>query len=355
MQDKLINTKPSEPTIIEIVGAIKNWFNFLLNKFKIICIFLVIGGIFGLIYSQYVEKKYIAELSFALEEESSMSSNLGGAAGIASKLGFDISASGGGLFAGSNIIEIMKSRLILEKTLLKSYLVNNKFITLADLYIESYGLKKNFKNLSYPSNLSRDSFSTYQDSSLKIIYKEILENNLNIFQKDKKVGIVSVNVKSVDQNFSKLFCESITSEASAYYIEIKTKKAKINLDILENQVSKLKNDLNFDIFQAANLSDGVYNMNPAYNKKGSPVRYKQIDVQTKTAILIQLMPNLELAKLNLKKQTPLIQVLDKPNFPLEVEKVGTIFAILLYAFLALIIVISYYTIIFLISSKTELN
>ena len=355
MQENLINTKPSEPTIMEIIVAIKNWYIFLLGKLKIVCIFLVIGGLCGLVYSQSVEKKYIAELSFALEEESSMSSNLGGAAGIASKLGFDISSSGGGLFAGSNIIEIMKSRLLIEKALLKRVFINNKYITLADLYLESYGLKKKYKNLSFPYNLSRDSFSIYQDSALKIFYKQILENNLNIFQKDKKIGIVSVIVSSKNENFSKIFCETISSEASAFYIEIKTKKAKINLDILENQVDKLKKELNFDIFQTADLSDGVYNMNPAYNKKGTPVRYKQIDVQTKTAILVQLMPNLELAKLNLKKQTPLIQVLDKPNFPLEVEKVGTIFAILLYAFLALIIILSYYTIIYLLSSKIELN
>jgi hypothetical protein len=38
--------------------------------------------------------------------------------GLASSFGFDLGGSGGGLFTSSNIIELMRSRLVVEKTLL---------------------------------------------------------------------------------------------------------------------------------------------------------------------------------------------------------------------------------------------
>ncbi len=61
---------------------------------------------------------------------------------------------------------------------------------------------------------------------------------------------------------------------------------------------------------------------------------KQFDVQANTAILTQLVTNLEMAKVSLRKETPLIQVIDKPILPLKKEKVGKLKSLILGGFLA---------------------
>jgi len=75
-------------------------------------------------------------------------------------------------------------------------------------------------------------------------------------------------------------------------------------------------------------------MNPALNIKGAPSKKKQIDVQANTAILTQLVTNLEMAKVSLRKETPLIQVIDRPILPLKKEKVGKLKSLILGGFLA---------------------
>ena len=87
---------------------------------------------------------------------------------------------------------------------------------------------------------------------------------MNITQKDKKVSILSIEVKSENEIFSKIFCESLAKETSNFYIETKSKKARINVDILQKQVDSIKFALNGAIAGVASESDNVYNLNPAF-------------------------------------------------------------------------------------------
>jgi uncharacterized protein involved in exopolysaccharide biosynthesis len=60
-----------------------------------------------------------------------------------------------------------------------------------------------------------------------------------------------------------------------------------------------------------------------------PSAKRQIDVQANTAILTQLVTNLEMAKVTLLKETPLIQIIDKPILPLMKETVSRILCLLI--------------------------
>jgi len=83
----------------------------------------------------------------------------------------------------------------------------------------------------------------------------------------------------------------------------------------------------------ANATDNVYNLNPAFNVKGAPSKKMQIDVQANTSILTNLVVQLELAKITLRKETPLIQLIDRPILPLQKQKFGKLKSIILGGFL----------------------
>ena len=57
-------------------------------------------------------------------------------------------------------------------------------------------------------------------------------------------------------------------------------------------------------------------------------------MQANTAILTQLVAQLELSKVSLRKETPLVQLIDRPILPLEKEKIGRIKSSVLGGFLA---------------------
>lgn len=335
-----------EISLKELIQKLQEWVAFLKTQWKLIIGIAALGGIIGFAYASFQKPTYSATTTFVLEEDKG-GGGLGGAMGLASSFGFDLGSGGGDLFTSSNIIELMKSRLVVEKTLLNPVMVAGKEISLADYFIQIKELKKDWAknqtlaNINFPENADRMKFNLLQDSILQTISSDIINNKLTIVQKDKKVSIISLTVKTESELFSKLFCEQLLKETSDFYIETKSKKSRLNVDILQYQADSIRAELNSAITGVATASDNVYNLNPAFNIKRTPSTRRQIDVQANTAILTQLVAQLELSKVSLRKETPLVQLIDRPILPLAKEKVGRLKSLVLGGFLAGFLIVLY--------------
>ena len=345
------NIDNDDISLKEILIKTIEWLSFLKSKWKTIFLVGIIGGIIGLSIALFEKPTYKAVLTFAMEEDKGSTGGLG-ALGIANSLGIDLGGGGGGggAFAASNLAELMKSRLLVEKVLLKPILFNGKNISLAEYYIQINDLRKKWegnpelKNVQFLPNAGRSTFTLQQDFALQQIHNALIDKEkLSIMQKDKKVTILSIIVTSENELFSKFFCENLAKETSDFYIETKSKKSKMNVDILQKQVDSVKSALNNAITGVAFEVDNVYNLNPAFNIKGAKSKKIQIDVQANSAILTNLAVQLELAKITLRKETPLIQLIDHPILPLIKEEFGKTTLLIFGSFLAVIL-----TIIFLI-------
>jgi hypothetical protein len=329
-----------EISLKELIQKVQEWIAYLKTQWKLIIGIAALGSILGFAIAIFIKPNYLATTTFVLEEDKGIGGGLGGAMGLASSFGFDLGGGGGGLFTSSNIIELMKSRLVVEKTLLNPVQVAGKEISLADYYIQFNELKEDWSNkptlsnINFPVNADRSKFSLQQDSILQIISAGLTKDNLVIVQKDKKVSIISLTVKTENELFSKLFCEQLLKETSDFYIETKSKKSRLNVDILQHQADSIRAELNSAITGVATASDNVYNLNPAFNVKRTPSTRRQVDVQANTAILTQLVAQLELSKVSLRKETPLVQLIDRPILPLEKDKVGRLKSLVLGGFLA---------------------
>ena len=337
MTDHQQQIDDDEISLKELIQKIQEWIAYLKTQWKLIIGIAALGGIIGFTYASFQKPSYLATTTFVLEEDKGGG---GGALGLASSFGFDLGGGGGGLFTSSNIIELMKSRLVVEKTLLNPVQIAGKEISLADYYIqinelkEGWAKKSALANINFPINADRTKFSLEQDSILQTISAGLTKTNLVIAQKDKKVSIISLTVKTESELFSKLFCEQLLKETSDFYIETKSKKSRLNVDILQHQADSIRAELNSAITGVATASDNVYNLNPALNVKRTPRTRRQVDVQANTAILTQLVAQLELSKVSLRKETPLVQLIDRPILPLEKDKVGRLKSLVLGGFLA---------------------
>lgn len=333
-----------EISIRQFVIKCREWVIYFMSKWKIILLFGLLGSVLGLTYSLLNKPSYIASLSFVIEDEKG-GSRLSGALGLASQFGFDVSEGGGNIFSGSNLIELFKSRTMVEKALLNPVLIGEKTISFAEMYIQNlnwrdkWPKKANLSNIQFLPNADRQKFSREQDSILGIIYSDISNNNLRVAQKDKKIGIISIDMQSGNEYFSKLFTETLAKEVSDFYIQTKSKKNRINLDILERQTDSIRAELNKAITGVAIANDNTFSLNPALNIRRTPSAKRQVDVQANTAILTELVKQTELAKVTLRKETPLIQIIDRPILPLKKEKFGKLKGILIGGFLAGFIII----------------
>lgn len=333
-----------EISLKELLEKAKDWLSYLVSQWKIILLVVIIGGAIGLAYSFSKKPVYTATLSFVLEGEQS-GGGLGGALGLASTFGIDLGGGGGSIFTGSNLTELFKSRNIVEQTLLSPVTSKGKVISLAEMYIRNEGWRQKWKDnpkfstIQFLPDIKRKYFTRVHDSILGAMYNELSKNGLSVAQKDKKVSIVSIDVSATDELFAKYFTEALVKEVSDFYVATKSKKARLNMDILERQTDSIRGELNGAITGVAVANDNTFGLNPALNVRRAPSARRQVDVQANTAILTELVKQTEMAKVTLRKETPLIQVIDSPILPLTKNRFGKAKGILLGGFLAGFLVI----------------
>lgn len=306
----------------EFVLKIQDWFKYLLSKWYVFVIAGFVGIVLGYFYAGSQRPIYTATTTFVLEA-GDPGGGMGQYAGMAALVGIDIGGKSDGIFQGDNLLELYKSRKMIEaallypsasdtsKLLIDSYLEINK---VRDLWKEKSPnlLKINFKHMQ-DSLLQRS-----RDSIIQRVVGDINKNNLTVGKLDKKLSIIKVDVKSPNEVFSKEFNEAIVNQVNSFYIKTKTKKSLDNIDILQHKTDSVRAVMNGSISVAASIVDATPNLNPTRQaQRLIPTQRSQFSAETNKAILSQLVQNLEMSKMALMKEAPLIQVVDNPIFPLQ--------------------------------------
>jgi hypothetical protein len=325
----------------ELIQKAGEWFAYFKSQWKIIFLAGIFGGLLGLGYSYTKKTIYTAKLSFALEEKGASG---GGLSSIAAQFGLGgIGGGDGGVFSGGNMIELLKSRFLIEKTLLSTVTINGKSDLLINRYIQfnkldkAWAKKINLTNLKF-TNSDRTQFTLQQDSVLGMISGALIKNNVAIAQQDKKLSIINISVASTDEIFAKVFSEKLIETVTDFYIETKTKKSRGNVMLLQNRADSVQRELNAALYGRAQFGD--QNKGLIRQQAAVPKLKQEMRVQMLGTLYGELVKNLEFAKLTLMREEPLVQIIDQPILPLPKARLGKLKAILmggmLFGFLSLI-------------------
>lgn len=336
---------PKEISLKGIILFIKSRVNYVFSKWITVLICGIIGMLSGLAVSFLVMPKYRAELSFVLED--SKSGGLGAYASLASQFGLDLpGASGGsGIFVGDNILTFLQSRLMVRRVLLSTIMENGRIMSMADRYIEITRMRNKWKNqsslvdLHYPVAANPEKFSIVQDSILQIIYEHVTKKELDVTKPDKKLSFINVSYTSPDERFAQLFVIRLAKEATDFYIDMKTQRSKTNVDKLQAKADSILALLNIKTVAAAASQD--LNLNPI--RKIASVNTELV-TRDKTILMTmygEIIKNLELAKMSMAQETPIIQVVDTPILPLKKQKIGKVTGVLIGGILAGVLCVIY--------------
>lgn len=331
MEENINSRSGSEDVSLkEIIYALNEWYKYLLSKWMIIIIFGGVGAITGFLYAARKQPSYTATTTFVLESGDKTGA-MGQYAGIASMVGIDLNGGGGGgIFQGDNLPELYKSRTMIEKTLL-SPLEGHPEMLLIDRYIlinklrEKWATKQpKIASISFkPDNQNNHVQARIKDSIITAIAADINQNYLVVSKPDKKLSIIKVDVKSSDEYFAKAFNDQIVYNVNEFYILTKTKKSLNNVNILQHKTDSVKSVMNGAIYTAAAVADETPNLNPTRQvQRVAPMQRSQFTAESNKTVLALLIQNLEMSKMSLLQETPLIQVVDKPVFPLEKYKLS---------------------------------
>lgn len=336
-----------EISIEELFAKIRSSIKYIKSKWLVILIISIMGALLGLAYSIIKKPTYTAVCTFVLEE-SKGGGGLGQYGGLASLAGIDIGGQGGGgIFQGDNILELYKSRTMIEKALLSNCNFNGKNERLINRFLDVYKLRDKLKEDSQVNYIdfigNPDNFNRKQDSVITDLVELFNQKILTVTKPDKKLNIIDVEVVTNDELFSRYFTEKLVQNVNDFYVQTKTKNAYQNVQILQRQVDSVRRSLNSSITGVASAIDAAPNANPQLSTLKVTSQKRQVDVQTNTAVYVQIMQNLELAKISLRQQMPLIQVIDRPVLPLRKDqlskKKGIVVGTILASFLSIIILI----------------
>lgn len=320
-----------ELSLKELISKIGQWWKYLLSKWMIIITFGISGGALGFAYAYITKPIYNATTTFVLEN-SEGGGGLGQYAGLASMVGVDIGGTGGGIFQGDNILELYKSRTMLVKTLLTQIEVGGSKELLVDRYIQFNNLKEKWKKESILQGFEFVSIdkkmkanNRLQDSILGTIVQDINKNYLSVIKPDKKQSLIKVDVRAKDELFAKSFNDELVKNVNEFYITTVTRKSQQNVQILQHKTDSVRAVMNGAIYTAVAVADATPNLNPTRQvQRAVPTQRAQFSAETNKGVLEELVKNLEMSKISLMKETPLIQVVDQPVFPLTSTSIGKV-------------------------------
>ena len=336
-----INTENNEISLRELLLKLNEWNKYIVSKWLLLFLSIIIGSIFGLVYSLKSKPIYNSKMTFAIDDESSSQFS---SLGLATQHSFEGVRSDKDIgYKGSNLIELFKSRLMVQNTLLSKIYYNGKKQSLANAYLDFKGWRDNASKYSSLSNIDfpidAQVLSRKQNEVMNSIYNELIANEISVDQLNKKNQIFTLEISSENEFFAKVFSETLTSTVFEFYVSIKTMKAKNNLTVLELQTDSVRQDLNNALAGVAVETDQTFGINPAINVRSISTAKQEVEVKMNTAILTELIKQQELARIMVRKETPFIQIIDSPILPLPEEKLGKLTAIFFGGFLAGFLVI----------------
>lgn len=266
------------------------------------------GAIWGLLHPP----KYKAEVMIAVEDDDSS-----GWQNLLQQFGIDMGGNNpGGIFKGESLVQLFKTRGQIERTLLREVEIieGEKPEVLANAVFRNSKLSKKsvFEGITFTSD--RSQFTPLQDSLLMLLHEEVRDEMLQVVKPENKLSIILLSITGRDKNLARALAVTAVNNTAEFYVETLSKKARLNLEVLRREADSVNTVLNGNLGSSAYYSD--ININPGRASLGVSQNRSLIDLQVSVALYGEIIKNLKLAEIGLRKETPLIQLVDMPSFPL---------------------------------------
>jgi len=270
------------------------------------------------------KQKYSAQFIVAAEQQKSS-----GWENLLAQFGMEVGgANPGGVFVGESLVKLFSLRSLTEKALLMPFDKNSPYgPTFADKFIldlpkkvrtQLSGYRFDKRNSSRSKERFDSKVNNVTDSALFYLYKYVTKEVIQATKPDKKQTFIHVNCQHLNDTLAIRFSEAMIKTVTNKYIYSITRNVRKSLLVLRTEADSIKAVMDDNIARNARNMD--FNINPLQQQAKIEQNKSLIDMQISISLYGEVIKNLKLAELALKKQTPLIEVVDEPHFPLE--KIG---------------------------------
>ena len=301
--------------MISLGAYVEGWKGFgkvLLSKRKWIILAALLGVLAGGLWGYLHPQKHQARMLIAVEDDDS-----NGWQNLLSQFGIDVGGNNpGGIFKGESLVRLFKTRSRVESMLaLEMTFDAGKTSSIAARLLASskHGRKAIFSEIQLPSD--RSTYSPLQDSLMAELYEEVITEILAVDKPERKLSLIEVSCTHEDKYLAKAMSEALVAQTSKFYVDVLTKKTRINLDVLQREADSVRMVLDENLRSSASNTD--LNVNP--NRASLLVNQNRslVELQISVSLYGEIIKNLKLAEIGVRKQTPIIQIADEPAFPLR--------------------------------------
>ena len=316
------NTDSEKISLNFFIEAIKSWILFLISKIQFVMIGTIAILYLTISFNYLINPIYFARTTFVLDNENSNGSiaelsSIASLAGINPSTFLDASS----LFQIDNIQELYKSNSMIKKTLLSSSSFEGKDFLILDRFVKSEKLEKKWNKLGVQiSDFRSNKKSRVKDSLLKDLVRVIKEDHLIVNKPSRKTTILEIGFDHKDEVLAKTFNENLVSIVNKFFQETKTFKTGANLKTIQRQADSVKTELDASLMILAMTEQNIPNPNPLSKTNLVPYQKALINTEVNGAIYQEILKQVELAKISHRNNMPLIQIIDKPEYPLENSK-----------------------------------
>jgi len=299
--------------VIEIKDALlKNW--------KILVLFTLIGAAVG----------YVLDivLRTAQEYEATMVFNLGGSAGGSGGMG-DLaglvglgSAPDANIFTGENFFYFVTSRPVIERTLMKDVDINGKKYLLANIFVDSSGVKeKEWKGREDLTNFhfkKMDSikFDMTQRRLLNIIVEKA-QGATGIKELNSKSSFITLSATTENANLSIMWLNNLLETVEEVYTENQTRKTRKTLKLLEKRADSLAAILsNTETKLARQLYNNTQIIVPEAKIPANRLERSTAFIQS---LYTEAVASAERMRVSLVREAPLFTVIEDVKLPLDAK------------------------------------
>ncbi len=331
--------KPSV-SLNDVIIVVKRYWKYIWKKKWIVVAAGIICAVLGYIYVYNKTIKYTAVYVFTVGGDTPATPGLS----ITSLLGM-----GGGsmsAFSGDNVLELLKSRNMVENTLLSPCEYQGDTITFMEYSLICDSVREkcaagkidasdekmtSICDVSYPYGQDRKSFTRAQDSILMIVSSAMIKDNIFVSRRDKKLSYMEYQYTCPNEEFAMRFSAAHLKTVADFYTETKTSLSRRNLESFQQKADSVRRELDKTIAKSSAFYDGHRNASGSFVT--AQLKKYEIDIQVLTTTYQEIEKNIKVLELDLARETPLIQIIDKPFYPLPNDKVRKLKGFIIGGFL----------------------
>ena len=314
-----------EITLKELILKVKEYWKELWKNWWLILLLVLIFAGYKFIQAYVAVPVYPAILTFMVDEDEGNS--MAGMSNILGQIGL------GNLRKGKynldKVLEISRSRRVLQMAFFSSTEIAGKKDLLANHLIDELELFADWDSDSAQFQEFRfraipvDSFDYLSFFALKLLYARMIGTDdyppIYTTSYDEDTGIMSLVVKTTDEELSLKSIAMIYDKLREYYIEKSTEKTESTYKLMQSKSDSLAQELALAESRLAEFVDRNQNIFSA--REGSLRRTRLANkVGQLQTMYSEAIKNLEYADFALKSKTPFITVIDTPIPPLYAMK-----------------------------------